>query len=196
MRFVWGLAIAFCLTLPVEGTIWRQEPAAPETPTASVPAEAGPSKEKAAPEDKPQDKDREDKSDKNPSENVPAVATSNSSVATKKRHRHPAPTKDGGPQKVVVREGGAREPAAQIAPDITPAEASKERQNAEQLLASTDDHLKQLTGRTLDARQQESVGQIRNYMAGTRSALKEGDVRRASTLAQKAHLLAEDLVKH
>jgi hypothetical protein len=40
------------------------------------------------------------------------------------------------------------------------------------------------------------VGQIGNYMAGTRSALKEGDVRRASTLAQKAHLLAEDLVKH
>jgi hypothetical protein len=26
--------------------------------------------------------------------------------------------------------------------------------------------------------------------------LQEGDVRRASTLAQKAHLLAEDLVKH
>jgi hypothetical protein len=27
-------------------------------------------------------------------------------------------------------------------------------------------------------------------------ALQEGDVRRASTLAQKAHLLSEDLVKH
>jgi hypothetical protein len=26
--------------------------------------------------------------------------------------------------------------------------------------------------------------------------LQEGDVRRASTLAQKAHLLSEDLVKH
>jgi hypothetical protein len=60
----------------------------------------------------------------------------------------------------------------------------------------TDDQLKQLADRPLDARKQETVGQIRNYMDGARSALKEGDVRRASTLAQKAHLLSEDLIKH
>jgi hypothetical protein len=79
---------------------------------------------------------------------------------------------------------------------MTPAAATRQRQNAEQLLASTDDKLKRLAGRTLDARQQESVGQIRNYMDGARSALKEGDVRRANTLATKAHLLSEDLAKH
>jgi len=39
------------------------------------------------------------------------------------------------------------------------------------------------------------VAQIRNYMDGARSALKEGDVRRANTLALKAHLLSEELVK-
>ena len=39
------------------------------------------------------------------------------------------------------------------------------------------------------------MGQIHNYMDGARAALHEGDVRRASTLAEKAHLLAEDLVK-
>jgi hypothetical protein len=33
-------------------------------------------------------------------------------------------------------------------------------------------------------------------MDGARSALQEGDLRRASTLAEKAHLLADDLVKH
>jgi len=64
------------------------------------------------------------------------------------------------------------------------------------LLGATDDKLKRLTGRPLDAKQQEAVAQIRNYMDGARSALKEGDVRRANTLAQKAHLLSEDLVKH
>ena len=96
----------------------------------------------------------------------------------------------------MIRKGGAREPAAQIAPDVTPAEATRQRRNAEQLLGSTDNLLEQLAGRTLDARQQETVGQIRNYMDGARSALKEGDTRRASTLAQKAHLLSEDLVKH
>ena len=121
------------------------------------------------------------------------------SGTTKRRQRAvstPSPTPDGAPLKIVVREGGAREPAAQIAPGMTPAEATRQRQNAEQLLRSTDDQLKQLAGRTLDARQQETTGQIRNYMDGARSALQEGDVRRASTLAQKAHLLAEDLLKH
>ena len=96
----------------------------------------------------------------------------------------------------MIREGGASEPAAQIVPGMTPAEAARQRQNAEQLLGATDEQLKQLAGRTLDARQQETVGQIRNYMDGARSALKEGDVLRANTLAVKAHLLSEDLVKH
>ena len=79
---------------------------------------------------------------------------------------------------------------------MTPAEAARQRHNAEQLLSSSDDTLKRLAGRTLDAKQQETVGQIHNYMEGARSALKEGDVRRANALAQKAHLLSEDLVKH
>ena len=113
----------------------------------------------------------------------------------KKRRKRNAPTPDGAPRKIVVREGGASEPAAQIAPGMTPAEATRQRHNAEQLLGATDDKLKRLAGRTLDAKQQETVGQIRNYMEGARSALKEGDVRRANTLAQKAHLLSEDLVK-
>jgi hypothetical protein len=95
----------------------------------------------------------------------------------------------------VVREGGASEPTAQIVPGMSPAEAARQRQNAEQLLKTTDNHLTQLAGRTLDAPRQETVGQIRNYMDGARLALKEGDVRRASTLAEKAHSLSEDLVK-
>jgi hypothetical protein len=33
-------------------------------------------------------------------------------------------------------------------------------------------------------------------MEGARGALQEGDERRASTLAEKAHLLADDLLKH
>jgi len=113
-----------------------------------------------------------------------------------KRRKRAAAAPNGAPRKIVVREGGASEPAAQIAPGITPAEAARQRQNAERLLGSTDGQLKLLAGRALDAQQQETVGQIRNYMEGARSALKEGDTPRASTLAQKAHLLSEDLVKH
>jgi hypothetical protein len=115
---------------------------------------------------------------------------------SRKRRKRATSVPGGTARKIVVREGGASEPAAQIAPGMTPAEATRQRQNAEQLLGATDDKLKRLAGRTLDAKQQETMGQIRNYMEGARSALKEGDVRRANTLAQKAHLLSEDLVRH
>ena len=96
----------------------------------------------------------------------------------------------------MVREGGAREPASQIVPGMTPEEANRQRQDAVKWLGSTDSELRQLAGRTLDTRQLDTVGQIHSYMEGARSALKEGDVGRANTLAQKAHLLAEDLAKH
>jgi len=125
-----------------------------------------------------------------------ASAHGTSAHGTKKRHKRTPPAPDGVPRKIVVREGGASEPAAQIAADITPAEAVRQRVNAEELLRSTDGQLKMLAGRTIDAQRQETVGQIRNYMDGARSALREGDVRRAGTLAQKAYLLAEDLSKH
>jgi hypothetical protein len=72
----------------------------------------------------------------------------------------------------------------------------RQRQNAEQWLNLTDGQLKQLSVRGLNAQQQETIGQIRNYMDGARGALREGDVRRASTLAEKAHLLSDDLAKH
>jgi hypothetical protein len=135
----------------------------------------------------------------NPQTSLPADTTdkSASSVGSKKRRKRaaslPAP---GTPRKIVVREGGAKEPAAQIAPDISPAEAARQRQNSEQLLGSTDNQLKRLAGRNLDVDQQQTVGQIHNYIDGARAALREGDVRRASTLSEKAYLLAEDLAKH
>jgi len=77
---------------------------------------------------------------------------------------------------------------------MTPAEAARERQNAEQWLRAAGEQLPQLEVLP-DVHQQETVVQIRNYMDGARSALKEGDVRRASTLAEKAHLLADDLLR-
>lgn len=95
----------------------------------------------------------------------------------------------------MVRQGGASEPAGQIAPGLPPAEAASERQNVERLLGAADDELQMLSGRTLDGRRQETVGQIRNYLDQARLALKEGDLRRANTLAEKAHLLSDDLVK-
>ena len=174
MRLACGLAIALGLSFPA----WGQTPAAPAPASTTAPAE------KKAPESAAPEKTAADS------------ASTGSASATAKRRKRASPAPDGGPRKIVVREGGASEPTAQIIPGMTPAEAARQRQNAEQWLSSTDGHLKQLAGRTLDAKQQETVGQIRNYMDGARTALQEGDVRRASTLAEKARLLAEDLAKH
>jgi hypothetical protein len=100
------------------------------------------------------------------------------------------------PHKVVVRHGGAPEPRAQIVPDLPPEQAIEQRKNADEMLVGAEDRLRLLGARTLDLEQQETVTQIRNYMAKARAALKDGDTQRGHTLALKAYLLADDLVKH
>jgi len=183
MRLTYGLAIALWLSLPAAGMAsQQQEPADSANSAGKVPPAA-------ATESTPD-------AGSTASEGVATKKTNGSTSANTKRRKRAAPLRDGSPRRIVVREGGASEPAAQIAADLTPAEAARQRQDAERLLGSADGQLKLLAGRTLDPRQQETVGQIRNYMGGARSALQEGDLWRANTLAQKAHLLADDLVKH
>jgi hypothetical protein len=196
MRVACGFVIALWLILPVPGMALQEPDRSPDA-TRQPPLPAAPLGN--AP---PSSANPHTSADQKASENGAEKKTAGSATASAgKRRKRPAPSaaepKPGDPpRKIVVREGGAKEPAAQIEPDITPAEAQRERLKAEQLLDSSDGQLQQLAARTLNAQQQETVEQIRNYMAGARSALKEGDVRRAGTLAEKAHLLADDLVKH
>jgi len=169
---------------------------APAETTPAAPANPPPAPEMKAPDSEANPKEKMEAgsaTEASPPGTSPAGKSPN---GTRRRRKHTASTPVGAPRRIVVREGGATEPAEQIMPGMTPVEATRQRQNAEQWLASTGDQLKRLAERTLDARQEDTVGQIRNYMEGARTALQEGDVRRASTLAQKAHLLAEDLVKH
>jgi hypothetical protein len=197
MRLACGLAVALGLSLTTAGAAsWLPDPAtrapsAGQAPAAPVPSVTAPSAaanpETPAGEKAPENSANEKKR--------AAKASTAAAIGARKRRKRTPSAPAGAPRKIVVREGGANEPMAQIVPGMTPAEAARQRQNAEQLLKSTDDQLKQLAGRTLDARRQETVGQIQNYMNGVHLALKEGDVRRASTLAEKAHLLSEDLVK-
>ncbi len=107
-----------------------------------------------------------------------------------------APTTTGTPKKVVVRHGGAEEPTAQIVTGMTADEADRQRREAELLLSTTDEKLKEIAPRPLDSQQEETVSQIHKYMERSRSALKQGDVSRAHTLALKAGLLADDLATH
>ncbi|HUB02194.1 MAG TPA: hypothetical protein VL983_05895 [Terriglobales bacterium] len=106
-----------------------------------------------------------------------------------------APPGESPPHKVVIKQGGVREPSAQIVTDMAPAEVTKKREESERLLDEADENLKRLADRTLSEQQQETVSQIDHYMTVARSALKEGDVSRGHTLALKANLLAQDLAK-
>jgi hypothetical protein len=116
------------------------------------------------------------------------------------RKRHPrtkkSATQDGEPRKVVIRQGGATEPVAQIVPGISQEEANRQRESAEQLLVASESSINELATRSLNLNQQGMLVQIRQYMDGARSALKENDPQRAHTLALKAYLLSDDLAKH
>jgi hypothetical protein len=63
-----------------------------------------------------------------------------------------------------------------------------------QLLASSDANLKKISGRPLNASQQDTVKQIKSYMEQANRAAKDGDLQRAHNLAVKANLLAAELV--
>jgi len=107
-----------------------------------------------------------------------------------------SPSATGSPKKIVVRQGGVREPSAQIVTDMDPAEATRRREDSERLLNLADENLKRLADRSLNEQQQETVLQIDHYMVVARSALKEGDISRGHTLALKASLLAADIARH
>ena len=98
--------------------------------------------------------------------------------------------------RVVIRRGSTGEPTAQLSPGMTPEQAAQHRHTTEEFLKSAEDDLTKLGGRKLNQGQQDTVSQIRNYMLGSRSALDDGDLSRARILAFKAHLLADDLMKH
>jgi hypothetical protein len=125
-----------------------------------------------------------------------SVGTANQATPNaKKHHKRTPPVVHSDANKVVVPEGGAKEPPTQIAPGLAPDEAARERREADQWLSATDAQLKVLAERNLSVQQQTTMGQVRNYLVGARAALQENDMRRAHTLALKAHLLSDDLIK-
>ena len=122
-------------------------------------------------------------------------STQPSSNTRHRKHKH-AKTPNSGPRKIVVHNGGTTEPTALLAPGMTEEQASHRRQNITQLLVSTDDNVKKISGRRLNSSQQATLDQIRAYMQQAKSAADSGDLERGHNLATKAHLLADDLLKH
>ena len=63
------------------------------------------------------------------------------------------------------------------------------------MLAATESNLKKISGQQLNSSQQDMVSQIRQFMAQSKAAVDDGDMERARTLAWKAQVLSEELVK-
>lgn len=61
------------------------------------------------------------------------------------------------------------------------------------LLTTSDENLKTISGRQLTASQQDTVKQIKSYMEQAKTAANDGDVQRAHNLAVKANLLSAEL---
>lgn len=171
---------------------------APPSPAAG-PAQPGtePQSEPASPpETKPETAPEPQKAQPGPAAKKPEVKASKKAPSKKKRHRKTCARPAAASDKKVVRNGGTVDPVVQLAPGMSAEQASSQRQNTTQLLAATDDNLKQIASRQLSSTQQDSVSQIRKYMEQANAAEKAGDVQRAHNLASKALLLSDDLVKH
>jgi outer membrane biosynthesis protein TonB len=82
-----------------------------------------------------------------------------------------------------------------IGPDITSAQAARDRQSTSRLLDTTENDLKRVDSSNLSSDQQAMLTQIRTYISQSRKAITEGDYERASNLAKKAQVLTDELMK-
>jgi hypothetical protein len=99
------------------------------------------------------------------------------------------------PKKVIVRQGGISEPSVQLAGSASGDQKSHAQETANQMLESTKANLKKIAGHQLSTNQQDMVSQARQFMEQSKAASDAGDLDRARTLAWKAQLLSEELVK-
>jgi hypothetical protein len=177
--------------LPEQNVPSQNQPAAnqPAQPSPSAPPQtANPATQTSAPGEKasapakpPVLKHRKHK----------AVARKNSPT-----HKKPvAPNQAGDSGKVVVRNGGAKEGSAQLAPAVSPDQAKNQRANTASLLAATDANLKRVAGRQLTPAQQNMINEIRTYVQQAKAADASADTNRAQTLAYKARLLSDELAR-
>ncbi len=98
------------------------------------------------------------------------------------------------PSKIIVRQGGTSEPSIRLAGGAVGAQATQQRNTANQMLGATEQNLKKIAEMQLSEDQQGMVTQIRQFMEQSKTAVAAGDTERARTLAWKAQLLSEELV--
>ena len=94
-----------------------------------------------------------------------------------------------------MRQGGTSEQSIQLAGGAGGTQAAVQRDTANQMLETTDANLKKAASLQLSSSQQEMLPQIKQFVEQSKTAVADGDLERARTLAWKAQVLSEELVK-
>jgi hypothetical protein len=184
-----GCLLASATPRVVFGLAWfaQTAPAQPPSQATAPPGAAAPaSSEGGAPKPCPA---------VSPSQSAPQPECKPADKGEKTKGSPPA-APGSGPHKRVVYNGDTAEPPVAISPGLSPQQASQQSGRTTWLLEKTDDNLKILAVRRLNAAQQDTLSQIKRYVEESKAATKAGDLQRAYTLANKARMLSGDLVKH
>lgn len=104
----------------------------------------------------------------------------------------PAPTARPAPPKAIPPPAPSRPPAV-LSPQAPPEEERRLVRLANENIASAEQLLKQIDNRRLSAEQQDTAQTVRSFITKARDALGTNDVARASMLADKARVLADEL---
>lgn len=86
-------------------------------------------------------------------------------------------------------------PPAVLAPQVGRAEEDRLRRETNTRIQKTEQIVTRIDRKTLAKDQQEIFSTIQSFITGARGALVSRDFLRASNLADKAHVLAEDLLR-
>jgi outer membrane biosynthesis protein TonB len=99
------------------------------------------------------------------------------------------------PRKIIPAEPAPTpQQTGQISPGPTPADGGNSQASTDQLLQGAEANLNGIT-RTLSKDEEAMRAQIREFIKQSRTATTENDPTRAHTLAVKARLLSDELVK-
>ncbi len=86
-------------------------------------------------------------------------------------------------------------PPPVLSPQVSNEEDARQRGDAQNRMTGTETLLRQVDSKKLGGQQQENFRIIESLLASAKDALYARDTQRARTLAEKAYLLAEDLVR-
>jgi len=171
--------------------VMPQQPPPTATPQATpTPAEAEAQPAQQQPEAQPAATPAEQPQEKTAEKTKPKHARH---AAAKKPGEKPEVAHNNTPRKIIPAEPAPTPQEGQISPGPTPAGGNSQT-STDQLLQSAEANLNGIT-RTLSKDEEAMRAQIREFIKQSRTATTENDPARAHTLAVKARLLSDELVK-